>query len=118
MRVPERNRDTKGNGCAGEEVMVVGTSRCSLSLSSRGDAETRSSGRPVGRSVGIGRLPSREAKLGRPRLHCCHNKKKRHSFITVTLSRPLPSHSLRPSLTQPAHNLSQELLNPLLSSVN
>lgn len=50
MRVPERIRDTKGNGCVGEEVMVVGTSRCSLSLSSL--EATRNLGRPVVRSVG------------------------------------------------------------------
>jgi hypothetical protein len=92
MRVPERIRNTRGNG-AGEEVMVVvGTSRCSLSLfvPSRGDTESRSSGRSVGR---FGRLPSRE--LGRPRLPVtaiCKNKTSLFRYChPVTLS---PCHIL------------------------
>jgi hypothetical protein len=90
MRVPERIRNTRGNG-AGEEVMVVvGTSRCSLSLSLSPLEATRNLGRPVGRSVGSVGCP--RASLAGPDFQSLpYVKTKRHYSVTVTLS---PCHIL------------------------
>lgn len=88
----------EGDGCYRRESDGLSL----LSLSSRGDTESRSFGRPVGRSVG--KAPS-QASLGvtliktTTQIRYCH---------PVTLSLPL----------HPAHNLTQKLLDPLLSPIN
>lgn len=109
----------RGMGVQGGEVMVVVGHLSLLShflfVPSRGDAESRSSGRSFGRSVGrsVSVALTRSGKAWQAQTS--PNKKiKKNQLNSVTVT-PSPSLS---HPTQPAHNLSQELLNPFLSPLN